>query len=165
VELDVGVMDSDQGVRFRVDDERRFAALQRVFHEIRTDKERGEDGFRPVSEWQTLVPEEVQRHFGWLTDEEFDRWQVERQDRPVAIYRPLSYLGASWDFAAIIGAVDDGEYALRTCDMTDAETAELIIETWSYPYGGIGCFIALVEGFRFRVLGVNECGEYEPVRA
>jgi len=37
----------------------------------------------------------------------------------------------------------------------------LRINTFSYPYGGVGALIALAEAFGFEVLGVNECGRFE----
>jgi hypothetical protein len=46
--------------------------------------------------------------------------------------------------------------------MIDESHAEMQIDPSSYPYGGVGPFIALAEAFGFTVIGVNECGRYEP---
>lgn len=45
--------------------------------------------------------------------------------------------------------------------MVEDGIAEMRIDPHAYPYGGVGPFIALAEAFGFRVLGVNEYGEYQ----
>ena len=69
--------------------------------------------------------------------------------------------GERWSLTRILDLIDAGEYALDRCELVDETIGELHVETWSYPYGGLNGLIALIEGFGFNVVGVDECGEYE----
>ena len=66
-----------------------------------------------------------------------------------------------WDFNRVFEAIEEGEYSVLGCELTEEMIAEMAIEPSAYPYGGVGPLIALVEAFGFVVLGVNECGKYE----
>src|SRR4051794_6485468 len=68
---------------------------------------------------------------------------------------------ARWDFYRVFESIEEGEYGLLGCERVSDTVGELRIDTYSYPYGGVGALIALAEAFRFEVLGVNECGKYE----
>lgn len=57
--------------------------------------------------------------------------------------------------------VEHGEYDLLGCEMIQDGVAEMRIDPYAYPYGGLGPFIALAEAFGFEVLGVKESGRYE----
>lgn len=140
-----------QFVRFRVNNPERFAALQTLFNEVKKDKDAEE--FRE--------PEDVKPNFSWPTQTQRQDWLERRPYTPIAVCPPQYQFSQRWDFYRVFEAFEDGEYSLLTCDMTGKDTAEMRIDTWAYPYGGVGCMIALAEAFEFEVLGVNECGIYE----
>ncbi len=84
-----------------------------------------------------------------------------RNSTPVLVSEPSDQLGAQWDFYRVFEAIEESEYALLQCVMVDAGVGEMQIDPHSYPYGGVGPFIALAEAFGFRILGVNEYGKYQ----
>lgn len=126
---------------------------------MKKDKDGG--AFRDPQEWAGLVPDEAKAHFSWPTPQEREEWLRRRYSTPVFVPDPSEQIGAEWDFFRVFEAVEEGEYALVGCEMTDGTTAEMHIDPWSYPYGGLGPFIALAEAFGFRVVGLNEYGEYQ----
>ncbi len=50
----------------------------------------------------------------------------------------------------------NGEYNLVSCELTDDGTARLNFDTLAYPYGGVGCMVALVEAFGGVVTGIED---------
>ena len=149
----------DFGIRFVVNDSERFEQLRSLFAELKQDKETGE--FRDPNAWAQLVPDGVKAGFHWPTEEERRRWLAVRDSTPIAISHPAQQIGTAWNFYSVFEAVEDGEYDLVGCEIVGDRVAEMRIDPHSYPYGGVGPFIALAEAFGFGVLGVNECGKYE----
>eukprot|EP00456_Euglypha_rotunda_P009131 TRINITY_DN1194_c0_g1_i24.p1 TRINITY_DN1194_c0_g1~~TRINITY_DN1194_c0_g1_i24.p1 ORF type:complete len:180 (-),score=30.51 TRINITY_DN1194_c0_g1_i24:16-555(-) len=147
------------GVRFAVNDPQRFEALRSLYAEIKRDKD--SEQFRDPSEWVRLVPDAVKGRFSWPTAEERAHWLGIRDSVVVAIPNPPEQLGAEWDFFRVFEAVEEGDYDILECECPEPGIGELRIDPHGYPYGGVGPLIALVEGFGFTVLGVNECGVYE----
>jgi hypothetical protein len=145
------------GIRFSVEDRERFMRLQELFAEMKKDKDSGQ--FRDPSAWEILVPDDVKTKFSWPTPEAH---QARLVDPPViAISTPSDQLGARWDFYRVFESVEEAEYALLACELVDSTTADIRIDPFAYPYGGVGPFIALAEAYGFRVLGVNEYGKYQ----
>lgn len=147
------------GVRFAVNDLRRFDALRALFAEVKRDKEAGQ--LRGPVELVRLVSDEVKGRFDWPTQEERDRWMAVRDATVIAVANPSEQRGSKWSFFAVFEAIENGEYDLLECVPAGEGVAEMRIDPHSYPYGGVGPFIALAEAFGFPVLGVNEHGEYE----
>jgi hypothetical protein len=147
------------GVRFEVTNGHRFEALSALYRELAKDK--NAETFRNPDAWLTLVPDYAKTHFDWPAVEERKEWAERRPFTPILIGNPSDQLGAQWDFCRVLESIEDGEYTLLSCEMVDAIHAEMRIDPWAYPYGGLGALIALVESFGFRVVGVNECGRYE----
>jgi hypothetical protein len=148
------------GVRFTVDDAKRYEQLRSLFMEIKRDKDA--DQFRDPDEWVRLVPDEVKRGFIWPTSQQRAHWLSVRDSMPIAVPPPSEQIGSKWDFFSVFEAVEDSEYDLLECEETGDGAAEMRIDPQAYPYGGAGPFIALAEAYGFTVLGVNECGKYEP---
>jgi len=145
------------GIRFTVQNLERFASLQTLFAALKQDKESGT--FRDPGAWKALVPDDIKINFTWPTAEARNVWLA---DRPVIIIGdPSDQLGTTWDFYRVFESVEEGDYALLTCELVDSTTAEIRIDPFAYPYGGVGPFIALAEAYRFRVIGVNEYGKYQ----
>jgi len=149
----------DFGVQFRINDNLRFEQLAALWAEIKREKDA--DTARDPSEWVALVPDPVKAHFEWPTSEERSRWLSVRPFTPNAIPNPNQQLGARWDFYRVFESIEEGEYGLLGCDRVSDTVGELRIDTYSYPYGGVGPLIALAEAFGFVILGVNECGRFE----
>ena len=150
----------DFGVRFSIDSPERFGRLRELFLAIKHDKEA--DCFRADESWPSFVPDSVKPRFHWPTAKERESWLEIRDTTPIAVSLPAEQLGTTWDFFRLIEGIQESEYSLLTCERTtDDAVAEIHIDPWGYPYGGLGPFIALVEAFGFVVLGVNECGRYE----
>lgn len=147
------------GVRFAVNDTRRFETLRRIFVEAKKDKDAGV--FRDAKAWASLIPDDIKPRFTWLTEQERDHWAAVRNSTVMAIPEPADQLGGVWVFDRVFEAVEESEYTLLSCGMVEDGIAEMRIDPHSYPYGGVGSFIALAEAFGFRVLGVNEYGEYQ----
>src|SRR5262249_36864085 len=133
--------------------------LAALYAEIKRDKDSG--SFRDPSEWLALVPDAVKAQFDWPTPDERSRWLNVRASTPIAVPNPNQQLGARWDFYSVFESIEDCEYAVLGCERVADSAGELRIDTFSYPYGGVGALIALAEAFGFDVLGVNECGRFE----
>lgn len=163
-----------QFVRFTVDDAARFAALQAVFDEIKSvknrdfpDESRGSDEQNDdvdydVDRIRALIPIDVQSNFVWPSNDDIENHRIP-SDKPIAISPPGTFRGETWSLVRILDLIDVSEYTLDDCRIAGEMFGELHVMTWSYPYGGLNALIALIEGFGFHVLGVNECGEYEPL--
>lgn len=147
------------GLRFAVDDSAGFEALRRVFYELKQDKDA--DAFRSPDEWMGLLPEHARARFQWLDEEERRRWAAERDGLAIAIEPPGRQLGGRWVFDRVLESLAYGEYALLSCELVEPPHAEIHIDPWAFPYGGLGPLIALVEAFGFAVAGVNEYGRYQ----
>jgi hypothetical protein len=147
------------GVRFAVNDPMRFAILQTLYAEIKHDKDTGK--FRNAVEWLRFVPDEIKGKFSWPTTEEREHWLSVRGSVPISVPSPSQQLDVDWDFYRVFEAIEESEYDVLGCEMTDDGIAEMHINPHAYPYGGVGPQIALAEAFGFKVLGVNECGKYE----
>ncbi|HET6384911.1 MAG TPA: hypothetical protein VFJ58_16070 [Armatimonadota bacterium] len=147
------------GVRFTVSDLQRFNLLQSLYAEVKRDKDAGE--FRDPTQWLGLVPDEIKGRFSWPTAEEREHWLAIRDLTPIAIPSPSQQFGARWDFYRVFEAFQEGEYDVLRCEMVGDGVAEMRIDPWADPYGGIGPWVALAEAFGFTVIGVIECGTYE----
>ena len=76
--------------------------------------------------------------------------------RPIAITPTDQAMGLTWDFDSLIDAFVNGEYNLLSCEMTDDRKARLCFYALAYPYGGVGCMVALVEAFGGVVTGIDD---------
>ncbi len=147
------------GVRFAVPDVQRFEVLRRIFVEAKKDKDAG--AFRDAKAWEALFPEDIKAGFTWISDQEREEWAAVRDSTVMAIPEPADQLGGVWVFDRVFEAIEESEYTLLSCELVEEGVAEMRIDPHAYPYGGVGPFIALAEAFGFRVLGVNEYGEYQ----
>ena len=143
---------------FHVDDQARFGKLQTLWAEVKQDKDA--ENFRDDVAWLRFIPDEAKSRFYWPSAEERRDWLAIRDTTPIAISSPPKQLGTVWNFFSVIESLKTGEYTLLACEQTDDGNAEMKIDPWAYPYGGLGPLIALVEAFGFPVVGVNEYGRY-----
>lgn len=147
------------GVRFRIDRQDLFPALLAMFDELKQAKDSGR--FGEADRWAERLAPEARTHFDWPSRQEQKEHAAVRASHPVAITEPADALGQGWDFPSLLAAIESGEYSLTEIVQLADGTAELRINPEAYPYGGLGCFIALVEAHGMYVLGVNEYGEYQ----
>jgi hypothetical protein len=147
------------GVRFSVSDRQRFEALRRIFASAKKDKDTG--AFRDATAWEAFVPDDIKARFIRITDQEREEWAAVRDSTVMAIPEPADQLSGVWVFDRVFEAIEESEYTLLSCELVEEGIAEMRIDPHAYPYGGVGPFIALAEAFGFRVLGVNEYGEYQ----
>lgn len=157
-------------VRFRVDDAPRFDSLQRVFAEIKkiknldyTEETSEADASNADYDHELIrdsMPADVQCNFIWPSAAELADHKLD-STRPIKIAAPGSLLGEQWSLVRILELIDTCEYSLDRCELIDHNTGESHVYTYSYPYGGLNALMALIEGFGFEILGVNECGKYE----
>ncbi len=154
---EIGSTVEEFGVKFNSGSDVHFEALKRLFEAVKKDKD--DESSRDESEWINFIPEELRPNFIWPTEVERSEWQDFSKDKPVAIPDVAHQLSEKWDFYSIIDAFHNGDYDLLKCERI-AESYEMHIYPYGYPYGGIGPLIALAEGFGFQVVGVNEYGKY-----
>jgi hypothetical protein len=83
-------------------------------------------------------------------------WLGVRRNTPITVTPTERTSGRRWDLLAMIDAFADGEYELRSCEMVGDGRARLEFDSFAYPYGGVGCMVALVEAFGFRVVGIDD---------
>jgi hypothetical protein len=141
-------------IEFTVNNPERFERLRRVFLELKKDKDA--DHFRAEEEWPRYFDNEALDHFHWPTPEERSRWKVESQHRPILIMPTEMTSGLQWDFFSMIDAFQNGEYELRTCELIGPTKGRLEFYALAYPYGGVGCIVALIEAFGFTITGIQD---------
>src|SRR5579871_5098713 len=143
-----------QFVEFSISSQERFAALQRVFGELKRDKEAC--NWRSNGEFLNLFDAEALSHFHWPPDD-VRRQRLEDLRTKLTIETPTEQAtGLRWDFDSLVDAFVNGEYNLLNCEMTDDGKARLNFDALAYPYGGVGCMVALVEAFGGIVTGIED---------
>ena len=56
------------------------------------------------------------------------------------------------DWEWLIECFKSGEYRFLFCSQVSTQTAKIVLETWSAPYGGLDSFRCLIEGFGFEIV-------------
>lgn len=141
-------------IEFTVNDTGRFLVLQKVFYEIKHDKD-AED-WRSSDELLQLFDAESLSHFYWPDKDERLQRLENLRTRPTIIAATEDATGATWDFDSLIDALVNGEYELKSCEMVAPTHARLNFYALAYPYGGVGCMVALIEAFDFTVTGIED---------
>lgn len=146
------------GVRFTFDNAEHLEALGRLYGEIKQDKDSG--SFRTFSSWAPLVPTQLRDNFDWPDEDALNELAQRRASSPVVISEPEDHLIGRWDFYSVVDSINTAEYTVLGLEQAGENIAELQINPDCYPYGGIGALMALVQGFGFDIIGVNEYGKY-----
>lgn len=141
-------------VEFEVRSAERFEKLQRVFLELKHNK--NSNDWRSTEELLQLFDDETLKHFYWPPSDERRQRLHDLRTRPIIITPTEETAGQRWDFDSLIHAFESGEYELRACEMVDSKKARLTFEAFAYPYGGVGCMVALIEVFGFTVTGIDD---------
>ncbi len=141
-------------IDFSVTSPERFVVLQRVFTELKRQKDNGD--WRTANEMLGVFDEESLRHFYWPTDDERLQRLEDLRTRPIIETPTEESAGLMWDFDSFLDAFANGEYELLSCDMSDGNKARLNFHALAYPFGGVGCMVALVEAFDCVVTGIDD---------
>lgn len=147
-------------IEFLIASPERFTALQRVFAELKHDKDAND--WRSTEELLEFFDAESRRHFYWPADDVRRRRLEDLRTRPVIETPTERSTGLTWDFDSLIDAFVNGEYNLLSCEMTENGKGRLTFDTLAYPYGGVGCMVALVEVFGGVVTGIDDGTGFAP---
>jgi hypothetical protein len=143
-----------QYIDFHFNDLVRFQRLANIFAQLKIDKDKNE--FRPLEKWPELFDSASLKEFRWLTAAE--RMQQVHRFSVDLIKRLATQKNTpkQWDFFSMIDAFKDGEYKLIGCDQIAPGMARLEFEAFAYPYGGVGCMVALIESFGFKITAIDD---------
>lgn len=141
-------------IEFNISTPERFAALQRAFGILKHDKDA--DDWRSNDELLEFFDEESLSKFYWPPEDERRQRLEDLRTRPIAITPTDQTAGLEWDFDSLIDAFVNGEYNLISCEMCEDNKARLCFYSLAYPYGGVGCMVALVEAFDGVVTGIDD---------
>lgn len=141
-------------IEFIVNSPERFQALRRVFLELKRDKDA--DEWRTTEMLLLFFDEESLRYFYWPASDERKRRLEDLRTRPVTETPTEQATGTKWDFDSMVDAFVNGEYELCDCEMYAPDKARLTFNALAYPYGGVGCMVALVESFGMTVTGIDD---------
>ena len=118
----------------------RFNKISTVFNSIKEAKITND--FRDDNYWLELFDEESRKNFWWPTEQEVQEWELKWK---LSNHDPDTVSG--WTFGSMILAFEDGEYELVSCSQKDANKGRMDINTYSWPFGGLGCFEMLIQAF------------------
>ena len=141
-------------IAFAVNNREQFEHLRNVFLELKKDKDA--DQFRAEVEWPKYFDDQALDNFYWPTHEERSRWLKEAQHRPIRITPTEMATGLRRDFFSMIDAFQNGEYELRSCELVGLDNGRLDFFALAYPYGGVGCMVALIEAFGLKITGIQD---------
>ena len=103
-----------------------------------------------------LFDTESRSHFYWPPDD-VRRQRLEDLRTRVVLETPTEQAtGLTWDFDSFVDAFLNGEYNLLSCEKIHDGKGRLNFYSLAYPYGGVGCMVALVEAFGGIVTGIND---------
>ena len=143
-------------VAFECADATRLARLQGVFAALKAAKETARPFAHKGAYWRSLFDAASLEHFAnagrpsnWIARLRSSLAPILRSSAPAYADRP-------WDFDSMIYAFENGEYGLVSCAEVTPSVARLEFEPHSWPYGGFGCMVALIESFGFAVTDVPD---------
>jgi len=137
-------------LEFELPEPARLERLVRVFDGLKRAKE--DDAWPAVQTWLELFDDAAKATFWWPTADELSAWQAKWFSTPVESRLADPNLETPWDFKSMIGAFQDGDYALVACRAVDARLGRLEFDPHGAPYGGTGCMRALIDAFGGRVV-------------
>lgn len=141
-------------VEFTISSPERFSALQRAFAELKHDKDA--DDWRSNDELLEFFDAESRSHFYWPPDDVRRQRLEDLRTRPILVAPTESATGLRWDFDSLMDAFVNGEYNLLSCEIIGGEKGRLNYYALAYPYGGVGCMVALIEAFSGVVTGIDD---------
>jgi hypothetical protein len=142
-----------QYIDFRFSDLARFQRLANIFAELKIDKDKNE--FRPLEKWPELFDSASLQEFRWLTTAE-KMQQIRKYSDVIKEFAAQQNTAVRWDFYSMIEAFKDGEYELIACNQIGPGIGRLEFNAFAYPYGGVGCMVALIESFGFKITTIDD---------
>lgn len=146
-------------IEFSVNDPQRFQRLKCAFDELKKDKNSGT--FRSDEDWPKLFDSAALDCFSWQSAEGRRQWLDDSQHHPILVTPTEDATGLRWDFFSMIDAFRNGEYELRSCELVASGKGRMEFFAFAYPYGGVGCMVALIESFGFKVIGIEDGTGYQ----
>lgn len=110
-------------IEFIVDNEQKFIELQHIFNELKSDKLKNDLNSEDIK-WEKLFSSKF-----WSKHQEEPRY-----------------------YESLVEAYSSGEYEFLSCDYVSENTAKLICNTWSVPYGGFEPLEELITNFEFKIV-------------
>ncbi len=141
-------------VEFRATDEERFEKLRSAMAALVGAKE--SDEWRDDEYWLGFFDEAARGHFWWTTEAEAAEHSRRWLATPVEQRFTDPSLETPWDFGSMIDAFRNGDYLLLGIRTLSDGVTRIEFDPFGYPYGGMGCMVAIVEAFGFRVTGRRE---------
>lgn len=92
-----------------------------------------------------MFPDDVMPRFSAPDERARMSWLADRP--PIIIGEPADQLGATRDFYRVFESIEEGDYELLTCELIEPVIAEIHINPFGHPYGGVGPFVGLAEAF------------------
>ncbi len=113
------------------------------------------------------LSDEERAYFRVLTPEELSEWNAFWFSTPLPQRHSPNMPTPGWDFGSMVESIADAEFDI-TGVATERGRYYLTFEPESYPFGGTGCLIALLECLGNKVSSVNDgtgtVPHVEPVR-
>jgi hypothetical protein len=135
-------------LKFKVADDKRFTALERVVGELiiegTSESKRSED------EWKSFFDESAFKSFWWPSDEERKEWEKVWFRTPYQERHKI--LPTRWDFGSMIETIISNEWLLVGIRKLSTNEAIIEFDPQAYPFGGTNCLVALAESFGHQVI-------------
>src|SRR5690349_3542339 len=110
-------------VEFSISSPERFSVLQRVFAELKHDKDA--DDWRSSEEILEFFDTESRSHFYWPPDDVRRQRLEDLKSRPILETPTDQATGLTWDFDSLMDAFVHGEYNLLSCELIHGGKARL----------------------------------------
>ena len=114
---------------------------------------------RDQSDWFSAIPIELGNNFDWPDELTLADLKHQRESCPKWIPEPAEQLSAKWDFYSLVDSIHSGDYTVLGLERLTIPSPNADRSAW-LPLRRRGSLMALVEGFGFTLLGVNEYGKY-----
>lgn len=101
------------------------------------------------------LSEDERAYFRVLTPEEWHEWNTFWFSTPLPQRHSPAMPTPGWDFGSMVESIADAEFDI-TGVSTERGRFYLTFEPKSYPFGGTGCLVALLECLGNKVSSVND---------
>jgi hypothetical protein len=101
------------------------------------------------------LSDEERAFFRVLTPEELQEWNALWFSTPASQRHSPTMPLPGWDFGSMVESIADAEFDI-TGVAAERGRFYLTFEPESYPFGGVGCLVALLECLGNRVVAVND---------
>lgn len=143
----------NDSITFKINDLTRFENLQKVFYQLKQDKENR--SFNVEEFYLKFFDEKAKSYFGWYSEAENKDWSEKWFSTPYEQRWTDPTLKRKWDFGSMLMSLEDGDYQLISCELISEDKAKLLFYPFGHPYGGTGCLEALIESFGFEIIEID----------